>query len=139
DSTNGGAITQINGVWVNSQNMSCAINNSVSRTCPPQSCTYLGTFYTTVAGQTVQQFGPVSGTGGGGPCLCLYNAYNRVPLTSRSLDSVGYTYSSGTWRLMHASSGNRVTVVDGLGQMQPFAQLTDLLSASGLTAEMGID
>ena len=111
--------------------------------CAAYECTYLGSIYTTtMGGQVSQQFSPPAANGGSNPCLCLYNAYNRVVLTSRSLDNTGYTYNSTAWRFMHGNSNNRVTVVDGLDQMQILAQLTDGLAngaSPGRTAQMGVD
>jgi hypothetical protein len=113
------------------------------RQCAEFECTYVGTMYTTAAGQTSQQFGPVYGAGGGASCLCLYNAYNRVTLTSASADTTAnYIYNSSSWRLMDASANNSVSVVDGLGQMQISAQLSDVLNngtpSPGRTAAIGI-
>jgi hypothetical protein len=91
--------------------------------------------YTTAAGQTSQQFGPVSGSGGGAPCLCLYNAYNHVGLASMSVDTnAAYTYNTATWRYMDNSSNNGIMVIDGLAQMQISAQLVDALSNGGTGA-----
>jgi hypothetical protein len=127
-----GQVAQVNGIWVNSTKMDCYFSSggtSGTRDCLVSECTYLGTFYTTADGQTAQQFGPVSGSGGGAPCLCLYNAYNHVALTSMSVDThAAYIYNTSTWRYMDASAANGVTVVDGLAQMQISAQLVDALS-----------
>lgn len=141
-------IKQINGIWVNASAIGCNFSSggtSGSYPCLPAECTYLGSVYMTANGQTAQQFGPASGPGGGAPCLCLYNAYNRVKLSSRSLDTNGsYTYNTATWRYMDASASNGVTVLDGLGQSPVSVVLTDALSngsASGTPriAGMGID
>jgi hypothetical protein len=134
-----GAITPINGIWVNVRNMTCT-HATLTRQCAEFECTYLGTMYMTGAGTTSQQFGPISGTGGGAPCLCLYNAYNRVTLTSKSTDSGGsYTYATNAWRFMRNNANNRVSAVDGLGQMQISAQLTDSLTQTGRNPAIGID
>jgi hypothetical protein len=83
----------------------------------------------TAAGQTSQQFAPIAASGGGGNCLCLYNAYNHVTLTATSQDNgVAYSYASTTWRLQRGSSNNGITVVDGLGNMQRSSQLSDAIA-----------
>jgi hypothetical protein len=137
-------VVQVNGVWVNAADMSCDYNNdsAAHRDCLPQSCTYLGSFYATANAETEQQFGPVSGSGGGAPCLCLYNAYNHVTVTSASADSsAAYSYTGSAWRLMNGSANNSVIVIDGLQQMQISAQLNDVLQTGtgGRAALMRID
>lgn len=137
-----GAVVQINGVWVNSVDMHCDYDSSAAnyRDCQPSICTYPGTFFATAAGQTSQQFNPAAAAGGSAPCLCLYNAYNHVTLFSRSRDSSAYTYNSSFWRYMDNSASNRVTVVDGLSQMQISAQLTDTMNNNGSrTAEISVE
>ncbi|HEX3652947.1 MAG TPA: hypothetical protein VHU18_09010 [Rhizomicrobium sp.] len=138
---------------MNSTKMQCRFNPAVGGTgtnlqCQPYECTYLGSIYVTGTNQVSQQFGPVSGAGGGAPCLCLYNAYNHVLLTSRSADtSSTYTFAGGTggflWQRMDASapggSKNFVNVVDGLGQMQVVSQVTQSMQNTGKTATIGID
>lgn len=143
-----GQIQQVNGVWVNGTIMSCHFHSGASsgdHSCQPYECTYLGSADMTANGQTKQQFGPVSGSGGGGNCLCLYNAYNRVTLTSTSQDSAGqYSYTSTTWRRQNNSASNSVTGIDGLGEMQISSQLTDAMSngigaGTGFAIAIGID
>jgi hypothetical protein len=141
-----GGVTPVNGVWVNQSEIAgCYHNSTDMMDCQPLTCTYLGSFYVGLtAGQVSQQFGPVSGSGGGAPCLCLYNAYNRVTLTSKSLDTAGsYSYAgSGSstflWRNMNGSANNSITVVDGLQQMQILAQLIDAMSVTAMTKTAGI-
>jgi hypothetical protein len=76
--------------------------------------TYLGTIYTTTAGQTGMAFS-VSGSGGGGNVLGLFNAYNQVKVHAISIDSTAnWGYSSATWRKADASSSNAISWIDGL-------------------------
>jgi hypothetical protein len=139
-------VVQAGGIWVNIAQINCRHSSSATRTCAAFECTYLGTMSTTAtAGQTAQQFGPNSGSGGSGNCLCLYNAYNHVVLTSESLDSENaYDYNSNTWRAMGVVTPNKnnITVVDGLGQMQVSAQLHDAVNkktSSGSPGAIGIN
>jgi hypothetical protein len=144
-------ITSIGGIWVNASALSaCQFGIGSNVACPAFLCTYLGTIYMTANGQTKQQFGPNSTMHGNGNCLCLYNAYNRVPLASMSRDShATYTYT-GTWRAMDPTGSshgvlidNTITVVDGLGEMAIDADLSDLLKgiagASPSIPLIGID
>lgn len=136
-------VTPVNGVWVNQKPLSCT-HGSTIRNCPTLGCTYVGTIYISMHdGQVSQQFNPSATGGGAGPCLCVYNAYNRVMLTSQTRDSNSYSYGLNTWRRLDASTGNSITFVDGSAQMQVSAQLTDALkngsSTSGMIALIGIE
>lgn len=139
-------LTTIDGIPVNVAPIaSCQYGVNLNRNCRIYECTYLGTMYMTADGQTAQQFGPVSAPGGGGPCLCLYNAYNRVNVTSQSLDTqAAYPYGTSAWRQMGNIANplkNYITVVDGLGQMQIFGKLGDAIykTSGAATGQIGID
>jgi hypothetical protein len=81
--------------------------------------TYLGTFYTTAAGQTSWSYGA-----GGQPvtagCFCVWNAYQRVIGATVLQDSGSWTYATGgTWREADATNNAgafRVRVVQGLAE-----------------------
>jgi hypothetical protein len=136
-------LQQVSGIWVNGAEMTVCYS-STARDCPQYQCTYLGTFYTTAAGSTSQQFGPNAVVGGTANCLCLYNAYNQVDVASQVIDTnPAYTYSGG-WRAMDTGAPpppaypNRLTVVDGLGQMAISAKLGDALADTGQIPAIGI-
>lgn len=136
---------QLQGIWVNANTLlQCQydVGNAKNFACPPAQCTYLGTIYMTADGRTSQQFGPDAHANGNGNCLCLYNAYNRVPVMSMSLDSnLAYNYGNMNWRPMDPHTipppatglltDNSITVVDGLGEMGIAAELGDLLKGVG--------
>jgi hypothetical protein len=62
-------------------------------------------------------FKPAASSGGTNSVLGLWNAYNRVSVRAINRDGAGsWTYNSTTWRAMDASTNNRITYVDGLGQ-----------------------
>lgn len=145
-STRATQLAQINGIWVNATDVpSCQYAVNLNDKCPAFQCTYVGTMYMTGDGQTTQQFKPAAASGGSLNCVCLYNAYNRVTITSESFDLEGqYTYPTNTWRPMGNTMGarNTITVVDGLGQMYVSAQLNDLMfktPSTGGTGAIGID
>lgn len=111
----------LNGVRVNKNSLTHVWGGASGTTdlgsIPAQQATLVCSFYATANGQTGMAFAPAAASGGGNPFLALYNAYNRVPVMSRSQDSggsAGYTYASTTWRTVRASSSNRVTWFDGL-------------------------
>jgi len=81
--------------------------------------TYLGSFYTTAAGQTGVQFFPAAASGGSNPIVGLWNAYNQVPIDVTSIDTLSHGYTTGTWRAASASNSNRVTGIWGLVSSAP--------------------
>lgn len=93
---------------------------------------YLGTFYATANGQTSVQFKPTATAGGSAPIVGLFNAYNRVTVSSNERDSTAsWTYSTATWRAADGSTGNRVTFVDGLAQSFYRSWFTISVQSSG--------
>jgi hypothetical protein len=132
-------IQQVQGIWVNTGTITCHAGTH-DFSCLSFQCTYLGSMYMTADGKTTQQLGPDSHAHGNANCLCLYNAYNRVPVISMSLDSSAtYTNNSTTWHAMNpatfGTSGllldNTITVLDGLGESAIDALLNDALKATG--------
>lgn len=112
------ALSQITGIYVNSASLTCTLTGSTTTTTiAAGQAIYLGTFGATANGQTAMQFTAAAAAGGSNPCLCLYNAYNRVDVASMEQDSTGtWSYNSGTARPMNNSTSNRIRYVDGLGQ-----------------------
>ena len=85
--------------------------------------TYLGTFYTSAAGQTTWQCNPAAAAGGGNGQLYLWNAHNRVPFNCSSLDNTSsWSYGTLTWRSADNSNSNRFSFVDGAQQSPLFAE-----------------
>lgn len=83
--------------------------------------TYLGTIYTTAAGQTGIQFKPAGATGGSNTIVGIWNAYNQKPAMTRSYDNgAAYTYNSGTWRAADGNTNNRISRVQGLATDVPW-------------------
>jgi len=89
---------------------------------PANQATYLGTFFSTAAGQTGVQFGSAT-AGGGAALIYLWNNYNRVKLTTIVVDSTAnWTIASDTVirALNPGATGsglnNRVSWVSGLAE-----------------------
>lgn len=110
--------------------------------------TYLGTIYATANGQTQFNINPAAAAGGsvsGGNVVGIWNAYNRAPLISASLDSTAsWTNTSSTWAVADAGAtgsglNNRISLVDGLGQSQPYASEQVRGSVASTSAMIGID
>lgn len=96
--------------------------------------TYLGSVYMTADGETSMQFQPAAASGGSASVLGLYNAYNRVPVSSQSVDSTNsWTYAGDAWRASDNSTSNRVSFLDGL-QQSPIA--ANFLQASNQTYQI---
>lgn len=105
------------GYWTNVNSITHCYNGTTDYgSVSADQATYVGTLYTTAAGQTGMAFQPAAATGGSNSFLALWNAYNRVPVSSLSRDSTAnWTYGTGTWRSQNASNSNRVSWIDGLG------------------------
>jgi len=116
--TRSAAISQQNGLWVNSASLTCNLSGgTTTTTVAAGQWTYLGTFYATAAGQTGMAFRPTAASGGTNNILGLYNAYNRTSVAALVRDSTSsWTYGSTTVRTANNSTSNRATWVDGLGQ-----------------------
>jgi YVTN family beta-propeller protein len=120
--TGNATITQVDGLWVNNAAISASdsFNGSTGYAIPQGQGTYLGSFYTTAAGQTGINFKPAAAAGGSNNIIGFWNAYNRVRISSMCSDSnTGWTYATATWRPLDGGSSNtknRVTYLDGLGQ-----------------------
>ena len=131
--TRSAAISLSNGIWTNSASLTCTISGgSTTTTIAPAQATYLGTFYATANGQTGMAFHPAAASGGSNAILGLWNAYNRVRITSTSVDSFGtWTFTTNAWRQCDNSASNRVTWVDGLGISTAKGYLSETVTTSG--------
>lgn len=113
-------LQMLNGIWTNKNSITLK-NGAGAGTSgiAANKATYLGTIYTTAAGQTGMAFKPAAANGGTANILGLYNAYNRLPVTALSRDTNGgtdYTYNSTTWRPANNNTNDRISWVDGLQQ-----------------------
>jgi hypothetical protein len=106
--------------------------------------TFLGTLYTTAAGQTSMMIHPAPASGGPNSFLAVWNAYNRVYIHANADDNgTTYTYSSATPRQFRASANNRIQWVDGLAQSIVKCQATNtgiaVSGTSNVTIGCGLD
>lgn len=90
---------------------------------PLKQATYLGTVYITADGQTKVNFKPTPASLGSAPVVGVYNAYNRVPISVFCQDYGTWVYSTATWRPMDGSNNNRISFVDGQGQLSVISDL----------------
>lgn len=107
------------GYWTNVNSIANCYNGSTNYgSISADQGTYLGTIYTTAAGQTTVSFQPTPAIGGSNNVVGLWNAYNRVEMNSTTVDSTAslYSYTTTSWRAANNSTSNRITWVDGLQQ-----------------------
>lgn len=106
--------------------------------------TYLGSIYSTANGQTGFIFGSAnSGTAQQG-LLGVFNAYNQRTFNTALNDTTAsWTYTTATFRQANGSTGNQITVLDGLGWMFIRAQYSVNESTGtgspGATIGVGLD
>lgn len=107
----GGGTTElirVNGIWLNANN----ITNGPSA----QRGTYVGTIRSN-GSSTIDYIFGTAAVGGGASFLYVWNAYNKVGITSRVAESTDtWTYNSSTWRPLNNSNSNRISFIDGLGE-----------------------
>jgi hypothetical protein len=81
-------------------------------------------------GETSVQFKPAAAAGGSAPVIGLWNAYNRVRISSLGTGSNNnWTYATNTWEPLDGASGNtdfRVTYLDGLAQSSVEGRVTTI-------------
>ncbi len=107
----------LSGLSVNALAIGSCVNGSTSLSVPAKSGFYLGSIYMTANGQTTMQFKPSPAAGGTNNVIGIWNAYNRVRISSLCSDrNTNWTYAGTTWAPLDNSTNNRVTFIDGLGQ-----------------------
>jgi hypothetical protein len=127
-------LQQLGGLWTNKNAITVRFGNSSGNTLslPANQGTYVGTMFASADGQAKMQFRPSAASGGSNNGLCLYNAYNRVPVTSESRDSTStWTYATSSWRAANNSTANRISFIDGLQQSFITAACLCQVSESG--------
>lgn len=104
----GTALVMVNGILLNN----AAITNGPAASRG----TYVGTTRSNASSQLDWILG-TSAAGGGQAWLGVWNAYNRVSVVTRVVDSTTlYSYGSATVRNANASAANRVSFVSGLAE-----------------------
>lgn len=101
--------------------------------------TWVGTTYTTANGQTSYKFG-ANGTSGQNALFGVYNAYNRVSVSTQVQDTTAsWVYTTATFRQANGSTSNQIQYLDGIGNMSVSAEYSvDVTQASGSTGLTGI-
>jgi hypothetical protein len=115
DTTRSAAISQLTGIYVNTNSMTARYSNTDTFTVAAQRGTYLGTIRTGSAGQVNFILGGL-GTGGVAANLGVWNAYNRIPTRLFIGDTTSsWTYNvSEVWRAANNSSTIRASILRGL-------------------------
>lgn len=128
------------GYWTNVNSIATCYNGTTNYgSVSADQATYLGSIYTTAAGQTGVAFQPTTAAGGTNNIIGLWNAYNRVSAKANNSDSTSsWTYSTGAWAAANASNSNRISFVDGLGQSPVDAVFSMPFTAAGSGCDIGI-
>lgn len=136
------SIVQLNGIWTNNVAIATGdcFNNTTSMVIAQNQGTYLGSFFTTAAGQTGIQCQPANAAGGptGGGFIDVFNAYNRVPITCEEQDQSTWTYATATVRQADGSVKNQINFLDGLRQIGVYATYTVNTANSTIADECAI-
>lgn len=136
------AVHNTRGYYTNTGTIASCYNGTTNYgSISADQATYLGTVYTTAAGQTGMAFKPAVANGGSNNILGVWNAYNRVRVSSISHDNTAnWAYNNATWRASNNSTSNRVSWVDGLGQSGFAATLVQAIqsNSAGVEAIIGI-
>lgn len=110
-------LTLTSGIYLNTVSMTCRYATGSTFTAGALTATYVGSSFMTANGTTGMQFAPTRASGGSNNILGVYNAYNRVEMTSREGDSTAtWTYATATWRAANGNANNSIRFVDGLAQ-----------------------
>lgn len=125
-------LQRINGLWTNK----VAITNGPGINLG----TYVGTIRTNGSSQANWDPAPGASAGGTEAKLHVFNAYNRVPLHGIAADSTStWVYGTTTWRSMDNSTGNRVSYIDGLAEVELSSKLEVGANASGPIGVIGVN
>ncbi len=135
-------LQQTDGLWVNANSITLKNGSTSYSSIGVGQATYVGSAYMTANGQTGMQFKPAAASGGSNNILGLYNAYNRVVVSSLERDSAAsWTYATTTWQPLNGASSNvnnRISWLDGLQQSPVTAMIFTYLNAAG-AAQLGIN
>lgn len=136
------AIARMLGIWTNHASITLRQNSTTTFTVGANLARYVGTFYAAANGQTAMQFKPAAASGGNSPVLGLFNADNRLLITSieRDNNTGGWTYASTTWRPYDGASSNiknRITYVDGLAEVYVSAKSQTYCTGSAFIGSHG--
>jgi len=98
-------ITQVSGIYLNANSITCRYGNATTFTCAVQRCTYIGTSRTTGAGQmedsNAKRF--------------IYNTFNQVLRTMLVVEATAsWAYSTADYQQANASAANQLAYIAGL-------------------------
>lgn len=131
-----------NGTWTNKNSITLK-NGAGAGTSgiAANTATYVGSFYCTANGQTGMAFKPSAAAGGTNNVLGLFNAYNRCKVSAKARDNTAsWTYNVVTWRAANNSVSNRISLIDGLAEVNIFAVNQQTIGpATSSAANIGIN
>lgn len=112
---------QPGGYYANAASITILNNSTNLGVFAPGTATYVGSAYMDSLSHTSWQLSPIPLSGGTNNCVCVFNAYNQVPLQAieRELDPFwvfGDIY--GSWEYENGNQNNQFRILDGLGYAQ---------------------
>lgn len=125
-------LQRINGIWTNK----VAITNGPGANLG----TYVGTIRTDGSSQCNWNPTPAAASGGGAARLDVFNAWNRVKADAKSQDNTAsWVYNTNTWRSLNNSTSNRISYIDGLGEVSIRVDLSIVCNPGGSNSGVGVN
>lgn len=110
-------LQRVAGVWTN--------KNAITNGPTANLGTYVGTVRSNGSSQIDWNPNPAAAAGGATAILGVFNVYNRVLVGSSSQDNTAsWSYTTATWRALNGSTSNRISYIDGLGEVSLSAALS---------------
>jgi hypothetical protein len=118
-------LQMLNGIWTNKNSITLK-NGAGAGTSgiAANTATYVGTILCTANGQTGMAFNPSPASGGSNNTLGVWNAYNRVRISTSCLDSGADYNPVAAAARFNTSSASKITWVDGLAQSSVYAGMS---------------
>jgi hypothetical protein len=105
------------GYWTNSGAPTCRTSNAATIALSANQGTYLGSFSTNASTGQIDWIFGANAAGGTASKFMLWNAYNRVAVSSMVGDTTAsWTYSTSTWRAANNSATIRHNFIIGLAE-----------------------
>jgi hypothetical protein len=112
---------QPGGYYTNTATLTLATNGTNEGFFAAGTATYVGSVYMITTNTMAWQLSPIPLSGGTNNCICVFNAYNQVPLQAleRELDAFWvFGNTAGSWEFENNNQNNQFRILDGLGHAQ---------------------
>lgn len=112
---------QPGGYYTNTATLTLATNGTNEGFFTAGTATYVGSVYMVTTSTMAWQLSPIPLSGGTNNCICVFNAYNQIPLQAieRELDPFwSFGDLTGSWEFENNNQNNQFRILDGLGRAQ---------------------